>query len=211
VTTHTSPSPDQPQDRTLMGTLGGAIKDGERISERMKAARRCAARRTGLVSERWHVRPYPVYAVLLTDDNMEEIAARVRGTGTEVPWMGTDTLGRRAFSIATDHGDGERHAATGMYLVRTPEPAWRTYERDAFETMHARDAGTTTLEDQLATLVNEVRAEGDNEDADLLIKMTACLSKTWRDSDREHLAADLADMRDCIDRMLAILGKHAEP
>ncbi|AXB41323.1 MULTISPECIES: hypothetical protein [Amycolatopsis] len=66
-----------------------------------------------------------------------------------------------------------------------------------------------TLEEKVKASAEELRTSGHPEDAERLERDIEYVSKVWADSPADvFLADDLGDLLECLQRMLAILGRH---
>jgi len=85
-------------------------------------------------------------AMLLTDDNFDDVIAWVKSTGAEVTWRGyrNDDAGTRAFEISNAYRPGQRWgpldtyvtAAVGAYVVLGGDGWFTVQSVDEFDFRH---------------------------------------------------------------------------
>ncbi|SFO81646.1 hypothetical protein SAMN05421810_10151 [Amycolatopsis arida] len=66
-----------------------------------------------------------------------------------------------------------------------------------------------TLEEKVRKAAQELRRTGHHEDAEVVERNIEYISRVWKDSPpTATLGDDLADVQDCIQRILTALGNH---
>lgn len=94
--------------------------------------------------QRYPLRHTEDEAMLLTDDNFEDVIAWVKSTGAEVTWRGRqdDAAGTRAFEICNPYRgrswqrDVYEHASVGTYVVLRGDGWFQVQGEDEFAFRH---------------------------------------------------------------------------